>query len=358
VATRSKGATVVRSAPQAAAELDLRDPRWLAYAGGHPQALSFHRPEWAEALEACYGYYSFVFAAFDTDGKIAGGVPICEVRTLGRRRWVALPFADACPPLLRSDDDHVPFTQALCSASLAAGIRALDVRAPLPEAAYASAHTAAVMHTLELDTSPEELFRRFHRSQVQRNIRRAEREQVIVRRAETREDVTRTYYRLHAETRRRLGAPVQPRRFFAAIWELLLQPELGHVLLAYSGARPIAGAVFLNGTETMTYKYGASDSSFWHLRPNHLIFWTAIRTAAEQGFRRFDFGRSDFEDKGLRSFKSGWGAAEGPLVYTTISERSRAARGSGSTHVVRAILRRSPTWVSRAAGELLYRYAA
>ena len=41
--------------------------------------------------------------------------------------------------------------------------------------------------------------------------------------------------------------------------------------------------------QTITYKYGASDSAFLDLRPNHILLWTAIRWAAENGYTRVRF---------------------------------------------------------------------
>lgn len=341
----------------AATELEIDDPRWAALVESHEDALAFHRPEWARLLAECYGYRPFVLAVTGADGGLLGGLPVAEVRGLRRRRrWVALPFTDACPPLLRADLDPDGFSEALEAARRSARISALQVRA---EAFGGDVHydCSAVTHSLSLEPGPDALFARFHK-QVKRGIARAEREGVVVRRGETEADLVGTYYGLHVLTRRRLGVPVQPRRFFELLWRRLLEPGFGHVLLVYAGSQAVAGAVFLTGGSTITYKFGASDASAWGLRPNHALFSTAIYEACEAGYRSFDFGRSDLGDQGLRDFKSNWGAAEEPLVYSTLGARPAAPAKSISPGVVSGILRRSPTFVCRAAGALLYRYAA
>ncbi len=349
----SVASSAVAPAPTAWRELSLTDPRWRAFVHSHPEALAFHRPEWAGLLAECYGYRPFVLAQLDSDGNIVGGLPVLETKILGRRRWVALPFTDQCPPLLSPVVDLDTFAQAL---EQMRGVHPLDVRASLP-GAYP--HGDAVLHRTELERDPDALFARFHRSQVQRNVRRAEREGVVVRRAETAADLTRGFYRLTVETRRRLGMPAQPQRLFEALWARILEPGLGFLLLAYAGTQPVAGGVFLLGSNTVTYKYGASDAAFWKLRPNHLVFWSAMRSACQQGYRWFDFGRTDLSDRGLRDFKAGWAAEEAPLVYSLLAERAPAKKGSGyPLAMARAVLRRSPTWVCRASGELLYRFAA
>jgi CelD/BcsL family acetyltransferase involved in cellulose biosynthesis len=341
-------------------ELQLSDVRWRTFVASHPDALVFHRPAWAEMIVDCYGYRPFVLASLDADGRIAGGLPVIEVRSLRRqRRWVALPFSDLCPPLLGPSLGAESLTRALDDARRGAGVPALEVRAALAAGANTHVHSDAVIHTTTLERDPDALFARCHRSQVQRNVRRAEREQKIsIRRAGSARDLTRSFYGLHVQTRRRQGMPVQPRRFFEALWTHLLEPGDGYLLLAHADKEPVAGAVFLAGTNTITYKYGASDAAFWRLRPNHLLFWHALRTACEDGYRWFDFGRSDLPDRGLRDFKSGWAAQEQPLLYTTLAERAPEDRSERGHAAARALLRRSPGWACRAAGEIFYRYAA
>jgi len=186
---------------------------------------------------------------------------------------------------------------------------------------------------------------------------------VTVRRSTSAGDVVDTFYALHVQTRRRLGVPVQPRRFFRALGERIIEPGLGFVMIASHGRQPLAAAVFLNWNRTVVYKYGASDSNAWRLRPNHLLFWEAIRWSAENGYQTFDFGRSEAAQQGLREFKSGWGTEEVPLTYSMIRDRTNVSadtsRVAGWTSAAGgAVIRRSPAWVARLLGEVLYKYAA
>jgi CelD/BcsL family acetyltransferase involved in cellulose biosynthesis len=345
----------------AASKLSLHDPRWLSFVEQHPQALVFHQPAWADMIGSTYGYERFALCVLGADEQVAGGLPVIETRGLNRRRrWVSLPFSDLCPPLLSERLEAEDFTRALEQARLDARVRSLQVRAPLAGAERYQG-SAAVIHTTALERDADALFQTFHRSQVQRNLRRAEREQLVVRVGSDETDLTRSFYGLHVQTRQRLGMPVQPRRFFSAIWEQLLEQGHGWLLLAEADSQPVAAAVFLTspGNQTVTYKYGASDSAFWSKRPNHLLFAHAIRLACEQGYRDFDWGRSDLSDSGLREFKSGWAGVEEPLVYTTLVDGEPAAEGSGrALGAARSVLSWSPAWVCRASGELFYRYAA
>ena len=74
---------------------------------------------------------------------------------------------------------------------------------------------------------------------------------------------------------------------------------------------------------TLTYKYGASDVAFLDRRPNNLLFAEAIGYGVEHGFERLDFGRTDYDNPGLRTFKLGWGATEHQLAYTYLGAPGR-----------------------------------
>jgi CelD/BcsL family acetyltransferase involved in cellulose biosynthesis len=339
--------------------LELTDPRWGDFVARHPNATPFHHPDWIRVVASCYGYRAFALTTSDPNGAIRTGLPVVEVRHLRSGiKWVSLPYTDYCPPLVscRQDEEHL--ASALQLTSCAAGVRRVEIRAPLT--GLSSTAPTALRHVLTLGRSPADVHAGFHRSQVQRNIRRAERCGLTVRQATRPQDLVDTFYRLHLQTRRRLGVPVQPRRFFGLLWEKTISTGLGSVLIVEAAGRPIAGAVFLAWNGTVIYKFAASDASAWSMRPNHLLVWHAIRTACERGYRWFDFGRTNVGQEGLRSFKLSWGAVEESLVYGTMGGRAEpgpVADGMAA-RMIGPVIRHGPLLLCRAAGEMLYRYIA
>lgn len=337
-------------------ELELGDPRWSAFVAGMPEATAFHDPAWAELLSECYGHRPFVLAMLDPRGEITAGLPLLEATTLRRRRrWVSLPFSDSCEPLLTDPSGASALAGALERARSEAGVDRLEVRADfeLPGAVHTS---LALRHLLALEPDEGAVFRRLSRSQVQRNIARARDEGVVVRFAESRADLDETFFALQVETRRRLGVPVQPRRFYSLLWERMIEQGRGFLLLAYAGETPIGGAVFLRSPRVLTYKFGASSKSAWRLRGNPLIFWTAIQHGCATGAEIFDFGRTELGHEGLRAFKRSWGTREVPLVYTAVGAARQPSRDLARSALA-VVIRHSPPFVCRALGATLYRYA-
>ena len=278
-----------------------------------------------------------------------------EVKRFGRRRWLALPYTDYCPPLSAAGEVTSAFVQELDRARLEAGVSELAVRAGIPGDEPVVTRRS-VSHLLDLEPGRDAVFKGL-RSSHRNYVRKAEREGAVTFRwAEARGDVSGAFYQLHLDTRRRLGKPVQKKRFFELFWEHVVEPGLGQVALASVDGQPVAGAVFLTWNRVTVYLYGASAAAFWRLQPNSVVFWRAIEAACERGDRLFDFGRSNMDNEGLRSFKRGWGAAEQPLVYSSLggAEGEETSEEGRVQRVAEAMIRRSPAPVARKLGELLY----
>jgi CelD/BcsL family acetyltransferase involved in cellulose biosynthesis len=343
-------------------EVPISDTAWFNFVCDQREATAFHHPTWAEFVSECYGYRGRALLLADDDGRVRAGLPLLDVRRPGLGdRSVSLPFTDYCPPLARGEPDLQVLAGALADWQSAVR-RNVHIRAPVPSVGgWCADSTSAVAHQLSLSANPQEVYRRFKKTQVQQCIVKAERAGVTVRRGESVADM-RTYYELHVETRRRLGAPTQPWRFFNLLWQRVLDGGLGFVLLASYQDVCVAGAVFLAWNGTLLYKFSASDHRYWQLRPNNLVLWTAIRWACENGLREMDFGRTESDNSGLRAFKKGWGAVEVPLVYSTIPAgnshgRAVSVGAERAQRILASVIRSSPSWVCRAAGALLYRYA-
>jgi CelD/BcsL family acetyltransferase involved in cellulose biosynthesis len=335
--------------------IDIADDEWLAFLQAQEHATPFHHPAWAKVVSEVYSFPAAAFIARAPDGTIAAGLPAIRVPSLGRRaHWKCLPFTDTCGPLGQDED-----VRGLMSALRAGAHEDWEVRSAVP--GLGPTHTVAVRHSLDLRLGLEVVHAGFHRSQVQRALRRAERDGIVrVREATEAGDLTEVYYRLHLDTRKRQGVPPQPRRLFAAIWDALHTAGLASTYLAEIEGRPVAGAVFLHWNRVLVYKYGASRSEAWKAHPNHVIFWHAIRKACETGMTRLDFGLTDTSNLGLRAFKGNWGAQEEVLEYafSRSATQPRATHHSRAQALLGAAIRRSPPRVCEWIGSTLYRFAA
>lgn len=328
---------------------------WIAFLESQDDATPFHHPAWTKVVSEVYGFEAAAFIVRAPDGAIAAGLPAIQVPSLGRRgRWKCLPFTDTCGPL--GDERSVNWLMASLRSK---GDQGWEVRSPVP--ALGAVQPVAVTHTLDLRPGLESVYAGFHSSQVKRALRKAGRQCLVqVREASERRDLTDIYYALHVSTRKRQGAPPQPRRLFGAIWDELHLTGLASTYLAEIDGRPVAGAVFLHWNRVLVYKYGASDADAWKARPNHVIFWRAIESGCEAGMRRLDLGLTDAANQGLRTFKSNWGAHEEELCYTTwgAGSKPRSTSHSRAQALLGQAIRRSSPSVCEMIGTAIYRFAA
>jgi len=333
------------------------DARWLEIVASHSEATAFHLPAWIEAIAATYGYRGLVLLLEGDDGRLLGGLPVVECRgPLGRRRLVSLPFTDHCPPLI-TPGAYAELAAALGEWRASHDAIGLEIRDQLPNVEGALTQVIGTRHVLTLEADSAAVFRRFDRSRIQNRIRTAQAAgvQAVLTRSHADLEV---FYRLHCVTRRRLGVPVQPLRFIENVWEKLVKPGFGLLVLARVDDRPIGAALFLAANRRLIYKYSASDSTHWKLRPNLVTLWAAMEWACVNGYVSLDMGRTDADNESLRVFKAGWGAEEVPLVYTHYGAAGEGLLRGSFARVLSNVIRRSPTVVCRALGETLYRYAA
>jgi CelD/BcsL family acetyltransferase involved in cellulose biosynthesis len=332
----------------------LTDPTWMSFLMTKPDASIFHHPAWSQLLAETYGYKPFLPVVSSSDGMIEAAVPMMEVNSpLTGRRWVSLPFSDYCCPLYNDDQALGRLINHIIALSNEEKISKTELRSVYPDTSGLYSFSEHVLHLAELEQDSGKVLRRVHEMH-RRNIKVAMASDVQIVRGETR-DQLREFYNLHLRTRRSQGVPVQPWRFFEKLKSLLLDQNLGFLLLAYKDQRCIAGAIFLHWQSKLTYKYGASSDDSLKFRPNNLLMWTAMQWGCENGYQYFDLGRSSTSNTGLRTFKTRWGAKETSLKYTRLTPILDQGNNRLMT-LMEIVLQKSPLWVCRLSGELLYKH--
>jgi FemAB-related protein (PEP-CTERM system-associated) len=113
------------------------------------------------------------------------------------------------------------------------------------------------------------------------------------------------FYRVFARNMRDLGTPVYSRRLFEEV--LRAFPDRAHLIVVRKDAQAIAAGLTYRTRDLIEIPWASSIRDFNALCPNHLLYWHAIETAAAEGVRTFDFGRST-PGEGTYKFKEQWGA--------------------------------------------------
>lgn len=332
----------------------LTTDQWQSYVEGHSNSSNFHHRSWLELLHEQYGFRIRI-PALTRDGQILAAIPLLQTRNLrGTKKLISLPFTDYLPVL----SDNSASIEELCRLvknSIHGEFKTAVIRSDQPINGLAN-QSHHVRHVLRTDISLAEIESSFA-SAIRRNLKKGKRQQLGFQKR-TDADAVNVFYRLHVLTRKKLGVPVQSKSYFRKLNDRLIQTGLGCIGVVTKNNAPVAAVVLLGFNRRLTYKYAASDPAALEYRPNDWLVFNAIRMAAEEGYRFFDFGISDKDQAGLRRFKSKWGATESDIFYSYVlgtpdedGGPSRAVRLAGE------IIKRSPTIVCRALGKAFYKYS-
>jgi hypothetical protein len=321
-----------------------------------PHASIFHSTNWLRVLQASYGYQPYYFASFNGQ-QPSVLLPFMEVKSwITGVRGVSLPFADYCEPL---SDEHTSYAELLTPVLRAARQRKwqfLEVRGGDALFRGVSPYIFYDRHLLVLNRNEAKVFSRL-RANYRTKIRKACASDLTVAMFRSAEAMS-EYYRLHCSTRKRQGLPPQPACFFQHIHEHLISKNLGFVTLVTHKGRSIAGAVFFSFGHRATYKFGASDTSYQHLYPNHLLFWHMIQWLCDHDYTELCFGRSAPNNAGLIQFKDGWGTNKSRINYYKYNLKTASFVQSINhwSEAGSAIWRKMPTALLKLAGSLLYKH--
>ncbi|HEY8105230.1 MAG TPA: hypothetical protein VIE46_03930, partial [Gemmatimonadales bacterium] len=191
------------------------DPRWLDLLARYPRSGLFHSPAWLRAVADTYGFAVRAHILTDPKGMPIAGIAVAEVDDLSGPRTIALPFSDACDPLVSSVGDWEGLFDSLRPEGLPIHLRCLDDRIASADPRFDIVKRAR-WHTLSLASEPEAIWGGLAPA-TRRAIRKAERSGVTVAPLAGAEGVC-DFHRLHVGLRKaKYRLLAQPIAFFEAI---------------------------------------------------------------------------------------------------------------------------------------------
>ena len=331
----------------------ISETNWLDFIDRCAQSSIFHHPAWLNTIEDTYKFHIVYCVLLDDLAEIVAGIPLFN--TNGRNNFT-IPFTDHCSILSLDDQALSIFIEGLNALKSNVYNPKIEIRSPIPLPLDYHVDGRFVLHTIELNKHPTEIYKSFLPG-TKRGIRKAQKADLIVR-EENSINAVNIYYNLHLLTRRRQGIPVQPKRFFLNLWKNVINRGLGRFIIVYKDRKPIAGAIFLHFKKRFVYKFGASLSRYWNLRPNNLLFWNAIQLAYRGGYTQFDWGRTQQDNEGLCFFKEQWGSDKSRLYYYYTEQQKACTWNVGVSNIMKQIIKITPSFICRTAGELFYKYVA
>ena len=338
---------------------------WDDFVYQHKFGTFYHLSSWMEVIEKTYGYVPMYYVLEDEGNNLISGIPVflIENKLMGNR-LVSLPFTTACDPLIHSTEEFSLISARILEDMRRYTAKYIEIRALKNNSCLEFTNFTRLdyfkHHVLALSNDLGKLRKSFHKSCIQRAIKKAEKSDLTIRMGNSVNDM-RNFYKLQVITRKKHGMPPQPYSYFRNMWKILYPKGFLSLLLADFNGKTVAGIIVIKWKKTAYYQNGASDRNYLYLRPNHLLLWKAIEDSCRQGFEYFDFGRSSARDEGLIMFKKRWATTQTELpyfYYPKVKGATSGVRDRLKYKIVTATCRKLPTFFLQKLGELAYKYLA
>jgi hypothetical protein len=292
--------------------LQLFDSRLIPLFSGKDISI-FSTPTWNEILQKGFGVSACYYCLEERDQIL-----LCLPGILFDYKWIRIFYANMPYGEFIGDGKYIPTFLTLLESYFRKErihlIRIAQLGDTNIEWGGGYHRRNGYQHLLHLTGLNPETLLESYKSSIQRNIRKAERSGVIASEIEKKSEME-DLYRLYLETMRRNSAiPVWTRRFFDAVYDLLVRSGEASILFAKWKEKIIAGMILIHSKDTTSYFLGASDTAYHSLRPNDFLFHTAILNSLKTGKGQFDFMTCSEQDEELSRFKEKWGAKRYPFI--------------------------------------------
>lgn len=268
----------------------------------------YSNKKWSEFIQSVYHYKIFDLK----DGSNA--VSLAKVNSkIFSNRLISLPFADYGNINVKGDASTL--TNAIIECAIKEKVNYVEIRTPsdsvgvlLEKSGFEKRNDYV---TFKLDITNPALVLKKMEKRTRNDITKSQKAGFELCVVEKEADIE-AFYKIYTSTMKNLGSPPQSLKFFKKMKKIL--GENCEIYLAKLKGKPIAGAVFLPYENEVHYAYSCYLKEHAALRGVEFLIWDAIVNFSEQGFEKFDFGRTRY-NSGVFTYKKGWGGIETQMPY-------------------------------------------
>lgn len=305
------------------------EQKWIDFLSARSDSTIYHTPGWSRFLahtleiEPCH-----VFILNDS-GDIIGFLPLFKIPNLRHKRELcSIPFAHSASYIGEMDQKDLAIQTAMeISTRQTGGHIILKDRIVHPHLHNSNEFCA---HELDLSISKEEVWNKLDKGSVRWAVKKSEKLGVRVRQSNEPSDID-EFYRLNCLTKKALGVPSHPPRFFKNLINEF--PNNLRLYVSELEGEIIGGGLMEFYGGRVVYGYGCADPNKLQMHPYNAFLWKCIEDACLLGYHTFDFGRTSKHNSGLMNFKRKWGTREFDLVYS--SDRNNPSTFDRSSKMIK-----------------------
>jgi FemAB-related protein (PEP-CTERM system-associated) len=343
--------TALEVRPLAAAD----EARFDAFVRAHERGTFFHLTGWRRAVARVFRHSMLDHLAWRGDA-VAGVLPLMmSPRLLGGENLLSSPYAVYGGPLGADSVAEQELVSAAVRLADNRGVGYLELRYqhdPGPDLVGTDLYWTFIR---DLPADPAEVLARMPKKARADARRGRERHGLELSHGVWYLD---DLYRLFLQNKHALGSPALPQAFFAELTRVFGPAVQVH--LVRRGREPLAAVMTFSFRDTLiAYYSGTASHADREYKASNFMYMALQEWAVEQGFRRFDFGRSR-ADAGAFSFKKHQGFEPEQLHYRYHLVRARRVPSftpsNPRTATLRKAWQRLPHWAVARLSNGLARY--
>lgn len=288
---------------------DDKAEQWDRFVLQQPTGSLFHLIGWKRAVERTFGFQACYFYT-ERDGEITGVAPLFSISNwVVGRCFISSPFAVYGGVCAADRDSEEVLVEYIKNLGHTQKVDFLELRYRQRQVIPGFASNPLYFtFTTPLSADHEANLKKLPKD-TRYMIRKAAKSGLTTRRGLDQMDA---FYRLFAFSMSRLGTPVFPRSLFDNLVREF--PDSVDLLLVYQNAEPISGVFSFRFKDTILPYYAGAGAEATKLAANNFMYAELMKIAAEEGLRKFDFGRSK-KGTGAYAFKTQWNMDIEPLTY-------------------------------------------
>lgn len=275
---------------------------WNEHVAESDHTTLYHLAEWQKIVEQTFGHPTYYVYARQHE-RIVGLLPLVFLKSLVFGRFlISLPFFNYAGIVAETPEIRMALLEEAIRIARQNRAEHLELRHLEAYDLGLATKTSKVLMVLDLPATAEDLWNGF-KSKLRSQIRRPTKEGLTAKFGQL-EEVD-SFYEVFAYNMRDLGTPVYTKRLFEHI--LREFPDSAKICNVYDGDTPVASGFLIGFKDTLQIPWASSLRAYNRFSPNMLMYWEILKFACEQGYARFDFGRST-PNEGTYKFKQQWGA--------------------------------------------------
>ncbi|MCX9084520.1 MAG: GNAT family N-acetyltransferase [Candidatus Methanoperedens sp.] len=327
-------------------------------------ACLWHSLEWKQILEKEYSYKPFYLLAKEND-TVCGVLPLFQIKSMVTgNRLVSLPFSYYCGIVTSSVDVQIKLVneaQELAN-KLNCNYLELKMQKPLQEDVILKTRLLETTYyytsILKLYEDSNENWKKLDTRRTRWAINKAKRSGVEIK-TETDINDLKIFYNLKVKTRRKHGSPTHSLKFFKSIMEKFKREDLVKLWVAVHDKQIISALIFYTFKDTVMPAYIAADEKYNSFMPSNLLYWNAIEWGCNNGYKYFDFGRTEPNNEDLLKFKTKWGCDNYKIpyyYYPIVPNLMSKNRDSTKAGIITGVWKKLPVPILKILGPKLIKH--